>query len=83
LRETGPDTGIFTGKITIRADAPKYIDAKITVYTAEGVKAEAVFKVYQLAPGDLKVEPASISITGSFKITVYDPDANDVDSKTS
>jgi len=50
------------------------------VYTAEDVKAEAVFKVYQLVPGDLKVEPASINITGSFKITVYDPDA-DVDSK--
>jgi hypothetical protein len=80
LKETGPDTGIFTGKITISASTPRYIDAKITVYTAEDVKAEAVFKVYQLTPGDLKVEPASINITGCFKITVYDPDA-DVDSK--
>jgi len=51
------------------------------VYTAENIKAEAVFKVYQLTPGDLKVEPASINITGCFKITVYDPDA-DVDSKS-
>lgn len=81
LKETGPDTGIFTGMITISASTPKYIDAKITVYTAEDVKAEAVFKVYQLTPGDLKVEPASINITGCFKITVYDPDA-DVDSKS-
>jgi len=79
LKETGPDTGIFTGKITISADLPKYIDAKITVYTAE-TKAEAVFKVYQLVAGDLKVEPTSINITGCFKITVNDPDAN-VDSK--
>ena len=80
LKETGPDTGVFAGKITISANIPKYIDAKITVYTAEDVKAEAVFKVYQLTPGDLKVEPASINVTGCFKITVYDPDAN-VDSK--
>jgi hypothetical protein len=80
LKETGPDTGVFAGKITISANIPKYIDAKITVYTAEDVKAEAVFKVYQLTPGDLKVEPASINVTGYFKITVYDPDAN-VDSK--
>ena len=80
LKETGPDTGVFVGSITISAHTPKYIDAKITVYTAEEIEAEAFFKVYQLTPGDLKVDPATINITECFKITVYDPDAN-VDSK--
>ncbi|MEM1678900.1 MAG: hypothetical protein QXD20_06680, partial [Ignisphaera sp.] len=68
LTETAPNSGVFTGKITVSANTPKFIDAVITVYSAADpkVKATATFKVYQLTPTDLKVEPATINITGCF-----------------
>ncbi|MEM2294472.1 MAG: hypothetical protein QXX41_14465 [Nitrososphaerota archaeon] len=78
LVETEPDSGVFSGIITVLADLPKYIDAKITVYLASdpAVKCEATFKAYQLSATDMKVEPTKVNVTGSFTITITDPDAN-------
>ncbi|MEM1842807.1 MAG: hypothetical protein QXL19_10570, partial [Ignisphaera sp.] len=82
LRETGPDTGVFEGSITLNANTPKWIDAKLVVYVAGNpdIKAEAVFKPYALTPADMSVAPAQVNLTGCFKVTVNDPDA-DVDSR--
>ncbi|MEM4436625.1 MAG: hypothetical protein QXO22_06715 [Thermosphaera sp.] len=84
LKETGPDTGVFVGKITISKDvvSPAWIGAKIVVYKAgeEEFKAEGRFEVYQVSPGDLSVDKTVVPINGTITITVYDPDAN-VDSK--
>jgi len=78
LTETEPDSGVFSGSITVSAAVPRYIDAKIIVYLASNaeVKSEATFKAYQLSATDMKVEPTQISATGSFTITIKDPDAN-------
>jgi len=78
LSETGPNTGIFVGKIEIPATSPAFIGAKIVIYKAgeEQYKAEAKFDVYQVTPGDLSVDKTVVPINGTIVITVYDPDAN-------
>jgi len=80
LKETGPNTGEFAAVITInhRIMSPKFIGAKIVVYKVgeEEYKAEAKFDVYQVAPGDLKVDRTEVPVNGSIVVTVYDPDAN-------
>jgi len=84
LEETGPNTGVFTATITIDHSimSPKFIGAQIVVYKVgeEQYKATAKFDVYQVAPGDLKVDRTEVPINGSIVVTVYDPDAN-VDSQ--
>jgi len=83
LEETGPDTGVFEGYITLSTTSPAWINAKLTVFVTSkpDVKAEATFEPYGLTPTDLTVSPAEVNITGCFKVTVYDPDSN-VDSQT-
>ncbi|MEM2441929.1 MAG: hypothetical protein QXX99_06125 [Candidatus Bathyarchaeia archaeon] len=84
VKETGPNTGVFTATITISKSAmkPAWIGAKITVYRVgePDFKAEGRFDVYQVSPGDLSVDKTLVPINGTIVVTVYDPDAN-VDSK--
>ncbi|MEM4537934.1 MAG: hypothetical protein QXP68_04225 [Thermosphaera sp.] len=84
LTETGPNTGVFTGTITISKNImkPAWIGAKIVVYRVgePDFKAEGRFDVYQVSPGDLSVDKTLVPINGTIVVTVYDPDAN-VDSK--
>ena len=82
LTETGPDTGIFVGTITLSAGTPQWIDAKIVVYLSEdaSVYATATFKPYQLAATDISVDVDKVNLTGCFVVTINDPDAN-VDSE--
>jgi len=80
LKETGPNTGVFTATIPIdhRIMSQKFIGAQIVVYKVDEdqYKATAKFDVYQVAPGDLKVDRAEVPVNGSIVATVYDPDAN-------
>jgi hypothetical protein len=77
LTETGPDTGVFKGKIELEVNTPRWIDAKLVVYEpGTDVKVEATFKPYGLTATDLKVSPLEVNMTGDFKITLYDPDSN-------
>jgi len=80
LKETGPNTGVFTASITVDHTkmSPAWIGAKIVVYKADepDYKAEAKFDVYQIAPGDLSVDKTVVPLNGTLILTVYDPDAN-------
>ena len=85
LTETGPNTGVFEGTITIdeQCVTPKFIGAKIVVYRtgAPEYKDEARFEAYQSSPGDITVDKTVALRNETVVVTIYDPDAN-VDSKS-
>jgi len=78
LLETGPNTGVFSSYIILSANNPKWIDAKLIVYLASDPKVNvtATFRPYQLTSSDISVNVSTVGITGCFKVTVNDPDAN-------